>query len=432
VQPEGIGARDLAGGEQRVQQPRALLERAPEALLLGAHPLVDRLVLGAQLRVGGPHDVGDHRHVPGQEAVRDPDAVALQQGAAHDPAQHVAAILVGGHDAVGDEEGHPAGVVGQDPQRALVGLGRRQVAPERHERQELIGLEDRRHALLDEGHAVEAQARVDVLGRQRGERADRILVVLHEDEVPVLQEALVVAAGKIVLLAPLDAAVEVQLAARPARPGRARRPEVLRARQLDDPAARDADRLPCADGLLVGTEAELGVALEDADPDVVEVEAEALERQLERELDRALLEVVADREVAEHLEEGLVARGGADVLDVDRAEALLAGRQPVARRLLEAEEVGLERLHPRGGEQHRRIEARGHQRPARAAQVTARLEEAQERLADLVGGHAAIVAHPSTASPRRKTAVWPGAAPSTGSSRATVSPCSEHGTAAAR
>ena len=162
------------------------------------HPLVDRLVLGQQLRIAGAHEVDDEAHVLGQEAVLDADAVALQQRAAHDPAQHVAAVLVGGHDAVGDEEGHAARVVGQDPQRALVGLAGGEVAPERHERQELVGLEDRVDALLDHGHAVEAQARVDVLGRQRGQRADRILVVLHEDEVPVLQEALVVAAREVV------------------------------------------------------------------------------------------------------------------------------------------------------------------------------------------------------------------------------------------
>ena len=222
VQPEGVGARHRAGAEQVVEQLRALLERAPEALLLGAGPLGDRLVLGAQLGVGGAHRVDDRAHVVRQEAVLDADAVALQHRAAHDPAQDVAAVLVGGHDAVGDQEGHAARVVGQDPQRPLVGLGGRQLAPERHQRHELVGLEDRRHALLDQRHAVEPQAGVDVLGRQRGQRPDRILVELHEDEVPVLQEALVVAAGQVVGLAPLQAAVEVELAARTARARSAR------------------------------------------------------------------------------------------------------------------------------------------------------------------------------------------------------------------
>ena len=112
-------------------------------------------------------------------------------------------------------------------------------------------------------------------------------------------------------------------------------------------------------------------------------------RQLPGELGRALLEVVADREVAEHLEEGQVALGGADVLDVDRAEALLAGGQPPRRRLLLAAEVGLERLHARGGEQHRRVVDRRHERRRGHAQVAALLEERQELLADLGGLHGA-------------------------------------------
>ncbi len=70
-----------------------------------------------------------------------------------------------------------------------------------------------------------------------------------------------------------------------------------------------------------------------------------------------------------------------------RAEALLAGGEPVMRRLLAALEVGLERVHPGGGEQHRRIVLGRNERRRRQAAVVAALEEAEEALADLVGGH---------------------------------------------
>ena len=118
----------------------------------------------------------------------------------------------------------------------------------------------------------------------------------------------------------------------------------------------------------------------------VGLEPEALERELPGELDGALLEVVADREVAEHLEERQVPVRAADVVDVDRAEALLAGRQAVGRRLLGTEEVGLERVHARADQQRRRIVAR-HQRRRRQARVPALGEVGEEALADLVGGH---------------------------------------------
>ena len=148
-------------------------------------------------------------------------------------------------------------------------------------------------------------------------------------------------------------AVEVELRARPARPGRAR-------------PARSCPHARAARSARRGTPIERQHSIASSsgpspssssppntrDPDPLGVEAEALGRQLVGELDGALLEVVADREVAEHLEEGEVPRGQADVLDVGGAEALLARGQPLRRRLLLAPEVRLERLHARGREQH--------------------------------------------------------------------------------
>ena len=327
-------------------------------------------------------------------------------------------------------------MVGEDPQRALVGMHLRELPAERHERRERVGLEDGVDALLDDRHALEPEPRVDVVRRQRRERRPAVRVdahvVLREDEVPVLEEALVLAARQVVFGAPVEPAVEVQLAARPARAGRTALPEVLRARAQHDPLARNPDGLPRRDRLLVGPEAELLVALEHRDPDVVGAEAEAVERQLPRRLDRLLLEVVADREVAEHLEERQVARGVADVVDVRRAEALLHGRQAWMGRLLLAAEVRHERVHPGRRQQDRRVVGGRHERRRRQPLVVATLEEAQERLADVVGPHGAIVAHPTIASPARKTAVWPGAAPSKGSSRWISSPSRRQGTAGER
>ena len=77
-----------------------------------------------ELRVGLAHRLDDDVDVARQEAGLDADPVALLDRAAHDAAQDVAAVLVGGHDAVGDQEGHRARVVGEDPQRALVGVAR--------------------------------------------------------------------------------------------------------------------------------------------------------------------------------------------------------------------------------------------------------------------------------------------------------------------
>ena len=186
--------------------------------------------------------------------------------------------------------------------------------------------------------------------------------------------------------AELEPAVEVELRARAARAGRPGLPEVSERgrrtiRSSGTPTARQHSIASSS-----GPSAELLVAREDRDPDPLGIEPEALGRELPRVLDRALLEVVAEREVPEHLEERQVARGQPDLVDVGRAEALLAGGQPRMRRLLLAQEVGLERLHAGGREQHRRVVRGRHERRRRHAPVIALLEEREERLADLRGG----------------------------------------------
>ena len=72
---------------------------------------------------------------------------------------------------------------------------------------------------------------------------------------------------------------------------------------------RHALRLPEADRVLVLAEPELGIAGEDGHPELVRVDLQVVEDELPGEVDRAFLEVLAEREVAEHLEE----RRGASV-----------------------------------------------------------------------------------------------------------------------
>ncbi len=118
-------------------------------------------------------------------------------------------------------------------------------------------------------------------------------------------------------------------------------------------------------------------------------EAEHFARELPGELDRLVLEVVAEGEVAEHLKERQVPGGVADVVDVDRAKDLLAVGQARGRRGLLAEEVGLQRVHPGDGQQRRGVVRGGHQRSRGDALVAAFLEERQVALADLVRCHRA-------------------------------------------
>src|SRR6185312_7980848 len=144
-----------------------------------------------------------------------------------------------------------------------------------------------------------------------------------------------------------------------------------------------------------------------------------------------------------HLEEGEVAGGVADLFDVGGAEAFLDVGEARRRRLLAAEEVGLEGLHPGRRQQHRGVVRGGHERSRGDHFVAALLEELEVGAADLLGLHvrepkyfadgtgwayrrsrrsgqagAAIVPWPTIVSPSSSTAVWPGEAPTNSSPRA--------------
>ena len=178
VGADALLARVPRARDHVVEQPHALLERAVERLLLAGEPHLDRFPLLVQLRICGPHQLAHDLRVARQEPGLDPDPPPLDDRAPHQPPQHVAALLVRGHDAVGDQEAHPARVVGEDPQCAI-GLERLLVAAaaellaERDQRLELVGLEHRLLVLQDRREPVEAEPRVDVLGRERGERPHR-------------------------------------------------------------------------------------------------------------------------------------------------------------------------------------------------------------------------------------------------------------------
>ena len=100
------------------------------------------------------------------------------------------------------------------------------------------------------------------------------------------------------------------------------------------------------------------------------IDRRSLGQQLPGERDRVGLEVVAEREVAQHLEERVVARGAADVLEV---VVLAAGAHALLRRWSRARTVGLrlagedvlELVHPGVGEQQRRVVVRDQRRARR-------------------------------------------------------------------
>ena len=242
---------------------------------------------------------------------------------------------------------------------------------------------------LDHGRQpLETRAGVDRGPRQRRHLAGRGAVELHEHEVPDLEPA-PAAAGRIAdgaAAGGVGSEIDVDLGAGPARARLAHRPEVLGLAEAHHPLRRQADRLaPQVVGLVV--------VAEHRRDEPVGVDAEVVGDEVPGVFDRLALEVVAEREVPEHLEEGVVARRTPDVLEVvvlaRDAHALLRGGRGLVVAGLLAEEDALELHHARVREEQRRVGV-GHQRRARDAPVSALLEEAQEELADLGGGERQI------------------------------------------
>ena len=132
----------------------------------------------------------------------------------------------------------------------------------------------------------------------------------------------------------------------------------------------------------------LVVGVIDGDRQPLRREPPLLRHELPGKLDRTLLEIVAEAEVSEHLEERVMPGRIADVVEIvmlaARADALLARRGGRIRPRFEPGEYVLERHHAGVDEHQRRIVVR-HQRGRSDARVPLALEIVEERAANVVG-----------------------------------------------
>ena len=160
----------------------------------------DETLIFPKGRIGGGetrnHGVGNFGHEGPVEAKLTP----IADGPPDDAAQHVATVAIGRNDAVADEEGSGPGVLGNDAD-GVIGFGglsvfmTGEIADGVDDGLEEVGLIDVGLALQHGGGALEAHSGIDAGGWQRGAYALEVLVELHEDQVPQLNEPLAVAVG---------------------------------------------------------------------------------------------------------------------------------------------------------------------------------------------------------------------------------------------
>src|SRR5262249_49094409 len=177
--------------------------------------------------------------------------------------------------------------------------------------------------------------------------------------------------------------VEVKLGARTAGSGVSDRPKVVRVTELVNALSRQALLRPKLERLFVPGQPVL--AVEDGRREPLGVEAQQLGHQLPGAGDGVRLEVVAEREVAQHLEERVVPPGEADVVQIvvfaPGADAFLGAGGTRVVALLPAGKNVLELDHPGVGEKQRRVVQRDERRGPNPA-VASLLEESKEGFSD--------------------------------------------------
>ncbi len=381
------GLRDLL-----LQDLHAAIEGRPKLFFLGGEGVLDACLLAAQFLVVLAHDLDQGRDHLRELGLRRAEQVQMPQGPTHDPAQHVAAAFIAGQHAFGDQEGAGARVVRNDP---VAGHVRRvgiagQLLAGGHQVSEQVRIVVGGHALYCGSKPLQPRAGVDAGFRQRLQLAVGLLVELHEDQVPDLDKAVAVLVGRSRRPAlDLLAVIEKDLRAGPAGTRVAHAPEVIVGGDADDAViVQPCNIAPQLRGLVV--------LVEHGDQQLAGRQAQPLGQEAPGELDGAALEVLAEGEVAEHLEKGVVPGRVADVVQVvvlaTGSHALLGRGQPGLGRRSASREVVLQRRHAGVDEQQRRV-IFGRDRAGRHDQMLVLGKEVEKGFAHFVNGMGFGVGH---------------------------------------
>ena len=390
IQAEGIlaGEDGLALGGQLFQDGIDLIEAgingAGKALLLHTDGLYDIVPALDELRIGALIFVDDGIGDLIQERLADAKETAMTGGTAQQAAQHIAAALILRDNAVADHKDGGADVVGDHTDGNILFLillvgDAGDLADLLHDVLDGIDLKEVIDALHDAGQALQAHAGIDVLVLQGGVMTLAVGIELGEYQVPELNIAVAVTADMAIgtAAALFGPAVKVDLGAGAAGAG-ADLPEVILFAQTDHVVGGDAAALgPDIIGLVI--------ILVNRDIELIDGQLQLLGDELPGPAGSVLLEVIAEGEVAQHLEVGAVAGGLAYIFDIRGTDALLAagGAEAAVRQELLPGEVFLEGGHAGIDEQEAGLILR-HQRRRGQAGVPLTDKEFEEGFAQFI------------------------------------------------
>ncbi len=239
-------------------------------------------------------------------------------------------------------------------------------------------------ALHDRGDTLQAHAGIDRRAGQIDHGAVGLTVVLHEHQIPDLHEAVAVLFRRTGRpTGDMLAVVVEDFRARPAGAGITHLPEVVLGADARERGLGHADFVePDTRGFFV--------FLVDRDPEFFLGQAEFAGEKFPGEMNGLALEIIAEAEVAQHFEEGVMARGIADVFQV---VVLAAGAHTALRRhgttvvaLVAAQKHVLERHHAGVRKQQGRIGGR-YQAARGDESMLVPFEIFDETRTQRVGGH---------------------------------------------
>jgi len=221
------------------------------------------------------------------------------------------------------------------------------------------------HAFFAGEHAdgaLKPHAGIHVHVGQRFKRAVLLFVVLHEHVVPDFQIPPAGAGGRAIRPAGLAVGNHEHLAVRPTGAGQARRaPPVVLFGQVENALGGHAAAAPQRRALLIA--GAIRIAREHGKREALLGQAKVFGagQKLPAPRDHLFFEVVAQRPVAQHLKKREMAEI-AHIVDIASAHALLNIGKPGAGRVFRAHQVGHQRVHARGGKQHRGVVFRNQRR----------------------------------------------------------------------